>query len=56
MVEINLEYADGVKTVNGKKLLYLRILNAIYGIIESTLLWCKLYVSVLKGKGFKLNP
>jgi len=39
MVEINPEYTDGVRTVNGKNALYLWILKTIYGMIEFTLLW-----------------
>jgi len=41
---------------NGKKVLYLRILKALYGCIESALLWYKLYVKVLKGMGYEINP
>ena len=55
MVEVNLEYADCVRIVNGKKVLCVRILKAIYGMIESALLWYELYVNVLKGVGFELN-
>ena len=29
---------------------------AIYGMVESNLLWYELYVSVLKDVGFQLNP
>ena len=36
--------------------MYLRIRKAIYGMIESALLWYDLFVSVLKEMGFVLNP
>ena len=56
MCEINPEYEVGVRMQNGKRVLYLRIKKAIYGMIESALLWYELYVSVLKEMGFVLNP
>jgi hypothetical protein len=56
MCEVNPEYLEDVRTVNGKKVLYLRLLKALYGCIESALLWYELYVKVLKGMGFKINP
>ena len=34
----------------------MKILRAIYGCIESALLWYELYAKTLKGMGFKLNP
>jgi len=40
---------------NGKKVLYLRILKALYRCIESALLWYNLYV-VLRGMGYEINP
>ena len=56
MCEVNQEYKKYVTVQNGKKVLYVKILRAIYGCIESALLWYQLYVSTLKGMGFKLNP
>ena len=57
MCEVNPEYKKYVTTdKNGKKVLYVKILRAIYGCIESALLWYQLYVKTLKGMGFKLNP
>ena len=41
---------------NGKRVLYVKVLRAIYGCIESALLWYELYVKTLKGMGFVLNP
>ena len=43
-------------TENGKKVLYLQILRAIYRCIESVLLWYILYKSTLEKEGFIINP
>jgi hypothetical protein len=56
MCGVNPEYLRDVRLENGKKVLYLRILKALYGCIESALLWYSLYVSTLKGMGFVINP
>ena len=37
-------------------MLYLEILQAIYGCIESALWWYKLYSETLCKEGFKINP
>jgi len=44
-----------VRTENGKKVLYLCILKALYGCIESALLWYNTYTSVLQKMSFELN-
>ena len=49
MCEVNQEYKKYVVKENGKEVLYVKILRAIYGCIESALLWYELYV---KGWGF----
>ena len=56
MCDVNEEYKKYVIYENGKKVLYVRILRAIYGCIESALLWYQLYAKTLKQMGFKLNP
>jgi hypothetical protein len=56
MCEVNPEYKKYMIEENGKRVLYIRILRAIYGCIESALLWYELYVKILKGMGFVLNP
>ena len=57
MCEVNPEYKKYVTTDrNGNRILYVKVLRAIYGCIESALLWYELYVKTLKGMGFKLNP
>ena len=41
---------------NEKKVLYLRVLRALYRCLESALLWYDLYSSTLVKHGFKINP
>jgi hypothetical protein len=41
---------------NGKKVLYLKLLKALYGCVRSALLWYNLFTGTLEGMGFKLNP
>ena len=56
MCTVNPEYQEDVRFENGKKVLYVRILAALYGMIESALLWYTLYTEVLHKEGFELNP
>ena len=57
MVEVNPEYANDVRYENGKKVLSVQILKALYGMIESALLrYSTLYVDVLQKEGFEVNP
>ena len=56
MCEVNPEYKNHIIVQNGKRVLYVKVLRAIYGCIESALLWYQLYVKTLKGMGFVLNP
>ena len=56
MCEANPEYKAYVHEVNGKKVLYLKLLRALYGCIESALLWYNLFSSTLEKMGFKINP
>jgi len=55
MSDVNPEYKDDVRYKNGKKVLYVQILKALYGMIESALLWYEKYVTVLKEEGFVVN-
>ena len=43
MCEVHPEYIPCVRYENGKRVLYVNILRAIYGWIESALLWYKNY-------------
>ena len=56
MSEVNPEYITYVRYDHGKKLLYVTILRAIYGCIDSALLWYKFYSEMLEGMGFVINP
>ena len=56
LCEVNPEYKEHVRIVKGRKILYVKILRAIYGCIESAMLWYNLYVNTLKGMGFEINP
>jgi len=56
MCETNKEYEEYVEYENGKPVLYLQLLRALYGCIKSALLWYKTFVEELEDNGFKLNP
>jgi hypothetical protein len=50
------DYRKYVCHENGKKVLYLKLLKALYGCVQSALLWYKLFSTTLQGDGFDLNP
>ena len=57
MCNVNPEYNKHIITLkNGKRVLYLKVLRAIYGCIESALCWYNLYSDTLKNEGFTINP
>ena len=56
MCNVNPEYRSYVRVEKGVKVLYLPLLRALYGCLESALLWYELYSSTLVSMGFKLNP
>ena len=56
MRELNPEHNKTVKMENVMKVLYLRLLKALYGCIYSTLLCYDLYSKTLKSYGFIFNP
>ena len=56
LCDVNPKYREHVRMINGKKVLYVKVLRAIYGCIESAMLWYNLYSSTLKQMGFILNP
>jgi hypothetical protein len=49
-------YRKFVTYENGKKVLYLKLLKALYGCVQSALLWYELFAGSLQEMGFKLNP
>ena len=56
MCQVNPEHTVNVIYENGKKVLYMAILKAIYGCIESALRWYELFSQTLKKEGFVINP
>ena len=56
MCEVNPEYKKYVFEENGQKVLYVRVVRAIYGCIYSALLWYDLFSNTLKDMGFEINP
>jgi len=56
MCDVNPKYAPFVVVENGKRVLYLRLLKALYGCVKLALLWYELFTETLIGMGFELNP
>ena len=56
MCQVNPKYEKFVVIENGKKVLYLQLLKALYGCVQSALLWYDLFTNTLVQMGFKLNP
>ena len=56
MCKVDPSHQNNIVYEKGKKVLYVRVVRAIYGCIESAMLWYNLYVSTLKELGFTLNP
>ena len=56
MVEANPEFKDDVRIENGIKVLFVQAKKAIYGLIESALLWYESYSTTLKDMGFSNKP
>ena len=49
-------YGPYVVFENGRKLLYVQVLRAIYGMLQAALLWYKKFKNDLEEQGFKFNP
>jgi hypothetical protein len=56
MCDMDASYKKFVTEENGKKVLYLELVKALYGCVRSALLWYDLFTSTLMHMGFKLNP
>jgi Reverse transcriptase (RNA-dependent DNA polymerase) len=57
LVDINTElYGPAVVLENRKKVLYIEVLKAIYGMLEAALLWYKTFRKDLEDIGFVFNP
>jgi Reverse transcriptase (RNA-dependent DNA polymerase) len=55
LCEMNSEYCKYVCIENGVKVLYVRLLKAIYGCVKSVLLWYKMFSETLQEMGFVIN-
>jgi hypothetical protein len=49
-------YGPYIRYENGQKILYIRVFKAIYGMIQSSVLFYKKFRKDLEGIGFKVNP
>ena len=56
LCEVNPTYLQYVVIENGQKVLYVQLLKALYGCVQSALLWYELFTSVMVDIGFVLNP
>jgi len=56
MLELDPGLEDFVAVENGKRVLYMQLMKALYGCLQSALLWYKLFSSTLEGLGFEINP
>jgi Reverse transcriptase (RNA-dependent DNA polymerase) len=57
LVDINPElYGPAVVLENRKKVLYVEVLKAVYGMLEAALLWYKTFRKDLEDIGFIFNP
>ena len=56
MCDANPVYADFTTNDNGKKTLFLQLKKALYGCVQSALLWYRLFRDTLQNLGFVLNP
>ena len=57
MFEVNPENIPNVRyDERGRNILYVEILRAIYGCIESVIQWYRLFTTTQQTEGFVLNP
>jgi hypothetical protein len=56
LCKMNPRHLHFVTTENGVKVLYVRLVKAIYGCVKSALLWYDLFHGHLQQLGFELNP
>ena len=54
--EIDPSLEEFITEVRGKKVMYVKLDKALYGCVQSALLWYELYSTTLQDMGFKLNP
>ena len=57
MVQLDLDkYRPCMVFEKGKKVVYVQVLRAIYGMLQAALLWYSKFREDLESKGFKFNP
>ncbi|GFH55456.1 hypothetical protein CTEN210_11932 [Chaetoceros tenuissimus] len=56
LCDIDPSYKEYVTIENGQKVLYVELLKALYGCVQSALLWYELFSGSLVDMGFELNP
>lgn len=56
MCEVSPEFCAYVAIEQGRSVLYLRLARALYGCVQSALLWYKLFKQTLQQMGFTVNP
>ena len=56
LIEMDPEYRKFVVIQNGKRVIYTVVLRAIYGMLQSALLWYSQFRGDLESKGFIFNP
>jgi hypothetical protein len=56
LCEINPTHRAFVVSENGVPTLYVRLIKALYGCVQSALLWYELFTQTLESMGFVLNP
>ena len=55
MYEVNPKHKENVRVKNGVKVLYLKIMRALYVCMESEILWYDIYSKNRKARGFLVN-
>jgi len=56
MCQVNPRYSAYIVIERGCKVLYLHLLKALYGCVQSALLWYELFSNTLQKMSFTLNP
>jgi hypothetical protein len=56
LCQLNPEHTKNVTIENGVKVLYVRLIKALYGCVKSALLWYELFYGHLRKMGFVFNP
>jgi hypothetical protein len=56
MYKVNPKYEAYIGYENGKKVLYMKLIKALYRCMQSAMLWYETFKGCLEGLGFILNP